>query len=114
MRRSWAVAAAGLLLPLSLHGSPPEDVVDPTRPPPVTLSQPGAAVAQPQRLSSVLIGPHRRLAVVDDQLLAEGQSAAGLKLIEVAADRVVVRLTDGSTRTLLLDPEPIRKDAVKR
>jgi len=71
-------------------------------------------VTEPERLHSVLIGAHRRLAVVDDMLLAEGDSQSGLKLLEVATDRVVVRLTDGSTRTLLLDPEPIRKDAVKQ
>ena len=89
------------------------ELADPTRPDfgdaPVTASKP----VKPglPRLQSVLIGPDRRLAVIGGRLLAEGESADGMRLLQVRPDRVRVELKERGAVTLRLNNRNIRKES---
>ncbi len=86
---------------------------DPTRPL-AAMVRPGAVapgtarphvpVALPQ-LQLVLVGGERRYAVIDGELLAEGESFRGLPLLQVMKDAVVLKTPNGP-RTLPLSPSP--------
>jgi len=76
---------------------------DPTQPD--NQSRPVRASASAPVLASVLIGPGRKLAVINGHLLEEGESAAGLTLIEVTPGAAKVRLSTGQTRRLALIAE---------
>jgi len=82
---------------------------DPTRPAVVDAATVDAPAA-PARLQSILIGPERRLAVIDGELLAEGDRASAFKLEAVLADQVRIRLADGSLRTLAIETDIIRRE----
>lgn len=84
-------------------------VSDPTEPPAVDKGS-MAVPAAPARLQSILLGTDRRLAVIDGDLLAEGEGAAGFKVEAVLADEVRVRLADGSLRTLVFETQTTRKE----
>lgn len=73
---------------------------DPTQPDNLPRTKTASALAPV--LASVLIGPQRKLAVINGHLLAEGESAAGLTLVEVSPGRATVRLASGKTRDLSL------------
>lgn len=87
---------------------------DPTRPL-ATMVRPGATApapdAQPLGPSSlpvlqlVLVGGDRRYAVIDGELLAEGETFRGLPLLQVMKDAVVLKTPSGP-RTLPLSPLP--------
>ena len=81
---------------------------DPTRPLAATVrstaaaagARPAAAVVPPQ-LQMVLVGHDRRYAVIDDELLAEGDAIRGLALLKILDDAVVLKTPNGP-RTLPL------------
>lgn len=73
---------------------------DPTQPDNLPRSR-SVSVVGPV-LASVLISPGRKLAVINGHLLAEGESAAGVTLIEVSPGRAKVRLSNGKTHNLSL------------
>lgn len=88
---------------------------DPTRPlaatvrataAPAASPRPAAPVVVPQ-LQLVLVGGERRFAVIDGELLAEGDAIRGLTLLQIANDAVVLKTPNGP-RTLPLSspPEP--------
>jgi len=105
---AWLFAC--LWLPLAAVAAAADGAVsDPTEPPSVGKDR-AAAPAAPARLQSILVGAERRLAVIDGDLLAEGEGAAGFKLEAVLADEVRVRLADGSLRTLALETHTTRKE----
>ena len=71
-----------------------QPMADPTRP----ASLPGGNVsigmaAQPMKwkLTSTLIGPQRRVAVINDQVVQIGQKIDGAELVAVDADSVMIR-----------------------
>ncbi len=85
---------------------------DPTRP--EGLARPvsgvsGKTVSLP-KLSSVLIGNDRRLAVIDGHVMAEGDVSNGLRVRRINSDNVLVTLDDLSSVTLLLDKVGIHKE----
>lgn len=87
------------LLPIAAAAGS-ESLRDPTRP--LTAAAPAAAPDQRSRpvLQSLLIGPDRRLAVIDGQRMNEGEERRGMKLWEIHADGVVVSV-NGSARMRL-------------
>ena len=62
------------------------------------------------RLSSVLVAEDRRLAVLNGQLMAEGEERAGVKLWRVQADRVVVSVAGREPVTVRLDAGRVHKE----
>ena len=83
---------------------------DPTRPLATTTRSGGAAPAGTPRaatpavvpeLQLVLVGGTRRYAVIDGELLAEGNEIRGLKLLQILNDAVVL-MTPNGPRTLPL------------
>jgi len=114
----WAIAA----LPLVLGCLSPawgQALSDPTRPPQAWLAaQPkaaGAAAAAEQEtaphLQSLLIGPSRRYAIIDGQLLGVGDTYRDARVVAVRPAGVVLRSKSG-TQTLKLFPD-VEKRPVK-
>lgn len=87
-------------------------LADPTRPEglPQRAAVASGGKAVLPKLSSVLIGDHRRLAVIDGRLMAEGDSEGGVRVRRISNDRVVVDLGDDAHVTLLLDRAGIHKE----
>lgn len=93
------------------HGQPLED---PTRPPPDRLPAtliPGSSetagnsqVLSRNGLKLVLSGAHRRVAVLDGQLLHSGNELAGTRLVTAAAHLAVLE-RDGQKEQLSLHPQ---------
>ncbi|MCZ6643686.1 MAG: hypothetical protein O7F71_19090 [Gammaproteobacteria bacterium] len=86
---------------------------DPTRP--EGFTRPVSSVTEKKtrllpRLSSVLIGDDRRLAVIDGRVMAEGDVGNGLRVRRINSDRVLVTLADRTRVTLLLDTSGIHKE----
>lgn len=91
--------AMGLLILASpVHGEP---VDDPMRPP-VRESTPSATDPHPGwSLTSVLIADDRRLAIINDRILREGESVAGARVVRIEADHVLIHHGDGERRLSL-------------
>ncbi len=86
---------------------------DPTRPEVFSQSarnDPDKTTASLPRLSSVLIGGDRRLAVIDGRVMAEGDVNNGVRVRRITSGRVVVTLDDRTPVTLLLDTAGIHKE----
>jgi hypothetical protein len=82
---------------------------DPTEPPAgLNLVSAAASVPTP-KLTSVLIAPDRRLAVIDGVTLAQGTSHGGLQLLEVTPSGAKVR-KDGRTIQLRLSDSNMTKE----
>ncbi len=111
--RPLAVFAAALLLGpgAGLHAQAGRfgSLPDPTRPPDYEAhadAQTGAAEqpASPRglQLSSVLISQGRRLAVINGQVLAEGEAGAGFTVRSIQPGEVIVALADNQLTRLTL------------
>lgn len=84
---------------------------DPTQPPGrMALKAHAPELAGAPKLSSVLIGGGRRLAVVDGEIMGEGEERAGVKVWEIKPDRVVVSVAGRRPMTLLLDSSRVHKE----
>ncbi len=116
--REWQtkLACATLLL-LATHAVHAETMLpDPTKPPIEILTMPVSSVSASSTagvvpslitessLQSVIIGEHRRAAVINGATVELGETVAGETLIEVLADRVRLRTAQGSTKELALYP----------
>lgn len=93
-----------LLFPLGVSlwtwfASPALALEDPTRPSgfqaPVEAPQPEVSFS----LDSIMIGGDKRLAVINGQMVREGQTLEQARVLRVAADRVVLSV-DGQQRVL--------------
>ena len=94
--RVFQFAVFSLLLPVFSYA---EELPDPTLPPasisaPVAVSG-VAAVNQPAGLQSILIGKHRRAAIIDGQTVELGGKHNNATLVEVNAGNVVLRTAQG-------------------
>lgn len=92
LRRTFSI----LLVSGAMLGALPisvEALRDPTRPPAdPTLSRPAENhAAEHWQLSSILISPQRRIAVINGRSLQVGQSLAGARVLSIEADQVVLR-----------------------
>lgn len=66
---------------------------DPTEPPisPITLVIPGAPEAESNyKLQSILIGPSRRLAMINGQIVGTGSSIQGARVLAIDKNHVVL------------------------
>jgi MSHA biogenesis protein MshK len=87
---------------------------DPTRPPnvlpgaPSDANQPDKAPARASRLQSVLISPHRRLAVIDGRTVPLGGKVDDATLVQIAETHVTLKRGD-ELRMLELYPGVERK-----
>jgi hypothetical protein len=121
----WAIAALTLVLGC-LSPALGQVLSDPTRPPQAWLAaQPKAegtlSAAEPDivpQLQSLLIGPSRRYAIIEGQLLGVGDKFKDAHVVAVRPAGVVLRSERG-TQTLRLFPDvekrpvkPVAADAV--
>lgn len=111
----WAIAALALGCLSPAWG---QALSDPTRPPQAWLdAQPkvaGAPAAEQEvvpQLQSLLIGPSRRYAIIDGQLLGVGDTFRDARVVAVRPAGVVLRSKRG-TQTLRLFPD-VEKRPVK-
>ena len=82
---------------------------DPTRPATYVASGQGELNSAVPVLNSILIGPGRRLAIVDGHVFKEGERHKGLLVAKIKSDRVLVS-TNNKTLMLRLNAtrNPIR------
>lgn len=103
---------AVLLLTLALTANA-ADLRDPTRPgwqPP----RPTAATDQPvgNPLTAIIIGPQKRLALINGRYVAVGDRVGDARLTQIAFDYVVLRSASGE-RMLRLTPPLASRSAAK-
>ena len=118
-RRRLMVAALGFVCAIHVAGSAAtvtkrSEVThrDPTRPPTGRVGKPAVQrTVKVPKLSSVLIGQTRRLAVIDGMVMAEGEERAGVRVWQIKSDRVVVSVAGRKPMTLTLDNARIHKEA---
>jgi len=112
MAERMSLMASATILPLALSlaaqaADPQAPLTDPTRPPTVAPgardgSAPAASAGAP-RLQSILISPHRRLAVIDGRTVALGGKVDQATLVQIAETYVTLR-QGTELRTLELYP----------
>jgi len=99
-----------LTLFLATNSWATEGFADPTRPPdyrtPVITKRP--AKLPEMVLSSIVISPQRRVAIIDGQAVREGATHRGMRVIAIDSNRVRLRGTAGSI-TLTLLPTAIKR-----
>ncbi len=116
MFRALACTALGLLAGLAtptLHALDQHTLVDPTQPPIVHQSAVRRLeIQQPQEyvLSAIKISGDARKALVNGKLVAEGELVGESRVVEIAADAVVMEYLSEQTRVALL-PRKIRRPA---
>lgn len=103
--RAWALV---LLCLAQLAAAVPASAnvpaaADPTRPLRAGPEPSAPAAARRPTLESVLIGPTRRVAVIDGQRLREGEMKGGLKVWRILPEGVEVSV-NGAERLLLVFP----------
>lgn len=123
----WAIAALALVLGC-LSPAWGQALSDPTRPPQAWLAAQAKVAGVPAageqeqetmpQLQSLLIGPSRRYAIIDGQLLGVGDTFRDARVVAVRPAEVVLRSERG-TQTLRLFPDvekrpvtPVVADAV--
>ena len=112
----YAVAALAFVLGC-LSPAWGQTLSDPTRPPqtwlaaqPKTAAAPAAEQETAPLLQSLLIGPSRRYAIIDGQLLGVGDRFRDARVVAVRPAGVVLRSKSG-TRTLRLFPDVEKRPA---
>lgn len=96
----WGVSA---LLWSAAHAQAEDVLPDPTRPPPEASMAAGPARAAGPVLQSVMIAPGNRSAVIDGQLLKEGELYGDAKLVRITGSEVILSGPEGE-QTLKLFP----------
>ena len=73
-----------------------------------------AQVQKPLQLTSILISNHRKIAIIDDQMLSVGDSIQGAKLVKLTRDSArLLRKGKAINLSLNNDLTAIRKKAVE-
>lgn len=90
----------------------PGKLKDPTRPLGAAARVDEATPAQDARLAleSLLVGPDRRVAVINGQRMHEGDERGGVKVWEIRSDGVVVSIEGGSRMLLSLANPAMHKE----
>ncbi len=114
--KSWK--ATGLLILMAATSQPLlAQLPDPTRPPDYTPEvQASDASAEENRswvLSSVLISPARRVAVLNGRTVSRGDAIGDAVVIDIKPAQVVL-VRDGRELTVQLLPSNVKKDAAKK
>lgn len=86
-------------------------LTDPTRPNWYGLKAKVTKAANALELNSIIISAHRRLAVINGELMREGEERKGLLLKEVLKDRVLVQTPNDGLKALRLSLPSLRKKA---
>ena len=86
------------------------ELPDPTRPPGISPDAPSAAPSAPRepRLTSIVVAPERRLAVIDGQPVRVGDEIAGARVVTIQPERVRLRRGD-ETITLRLGGASVKR-----
>lgn len=97
------------------QAQPSAGLKDPTAPPRIASGQ----VAAPQpvaslNLSSVLIGPGRRFAVINGQVVGEGDTFGAVRVVKISKGAVVVRTAGQSSRLTLSEAPDVRHKSNSR
>lgn len=105
--RVVALALAGLLLS---GAAPALSLKDPTRPPDARPAKVHKAARQPLRwtLSSTLVSPQRRTAVINGRLVGVGETVNGARVVEILPSKVRLR-RKGRDITLVLLKQDIKR-----
>jgi len=96
------------LVPLSLEAG---ELIDPTRPPLVGKARPsdgGAGSRRGWTLESTLVAERRRVALINGELVSEGDSVDGARVIEIRELDVVIG-TPAGRRVLQLLPDVVEE-----
>ena len=107
MSRSFLVLA--LLCGLGMVPSARAELGDPTRPPDVST----VAVATPEsgsapfRVSSILMAPGRKVAIVNESRVEVGDAVGGATVIEINAQAVLLKLA-GQEIELRISGQPVK------
>ncbi|GAB4350697.1 MAG: hypothetical protein Kow006_13730 [Gammaproteobacteria bacterium] len=90
--------------------APAQELADPTRPADYRKSAPApSAPALPAlKLTSIMISPERRIAIIDGRLLRPGSVHKGLRVVSIERDRVRLEGAAGSV-TLQLLPTAVKR-----
>lgn len=103
------VAIAMLLTALFALPTSARGLVDPTRPPQARAAAPGTAPGRASlRLSSILVAPARRLAIINEAVVGEGEQVGGVQVLEIGPYTVKV-LVRGTERTLRLSETAVKR-----
>jgi MSHA biogenesis protein MshK len=70
------------------------------------------ATAAPPRLQSVLLSPHRRVAVIDGRTVELGGEVGGAMLVQIAETHVTLR-SGSELKILELQPRAVRMSPVR-
>jgi len=89
-----------------------QTLADPTQPPAELSARPGAAVAEPNDLQSIIISPTRRAAIINGQTVELGAKAGDVRLIEVSESGVVLQGEKGRQALTLFPNVKIHRKAV--
>jgi len=76
-------------------------LADPTRPPAYQGS--GARAERPWDLTSTLVSPGRRVAVINGQVVHEGGHIDGMTVVTIRADKVILRGPGGRETVPLVE-----------
>jgi MSHA biogenesis protein MshK len=93
-----------------------ERLTDPTKPWDVPASNAAANAAPPSRapvLHSTMIAPGRRVAVIDGEIVQEGERMGDLRVVRIETSRVVLRGPQGAL-TLKLLPTSVKSESRNR
>lgn len=88
-----------LILPAILITPVAQALEDPTRPPDFRVAPPAAREVREYSLDSIVVGPDRRVAVIDGVARTEGERFSGKTLVRIYPDRVTLK-EQGRTRIL--------------
>lgn len=102
------VIGFGALLTTSVN-LPADSLVDPTRPPntiPAAVDE-SEEVEEGLMLTSILVSPGRKVAVISGVSVTEGQLVRGARVLEIQPFSVRV-FADNGVRTLRLSGDPIK------
>jgi len=107
MAGSLKVRAIVSLLSVLALPATASDLSDPTRPPSNWQAKPSDGVAATPRagpkLTSILVSPTRRVAVIDGVSMQEGQSTNGITVVHIGKTWVDARVSDSPLRLSLSD-----------
>lgn len=103
--RCWLVRTSLVMTSLLLLPAQSQALQDPTRPSGFRAAPAEPAPAKAFDLNSIIIGPDRKVAVINGRPRQEGQTFEGVRLRQIYTDRVEL-IDQGRVRILKLDTLP--------
>ena len=76
---------------------------DPTKPPEfVQEIDDGKTSTRTLKVSSIISSPHRKVAVIDGEIMGVGDQGAGFTVLTIESGQVIVELADSTTKAITL------------